>query len=302
MKKARLVCKTIGVRGSSHDDGAGSIAWKINSEIVLLLGWGAAMLLQLAHPLVAAAVTDHSLFLSDPRGRARRLRHTIETMLSLTFGSPEQVAGAARCINAIHDRVHGQLRETAGALAAGSPYSAHDPKLLRWVHATVLDTFPRAYELYVGPLTPDEKNRYCAEASAVAPLLGIPEGYLPATTAQVEAYMEAMLASGEIAVSDSARVLAREIVSPATAALPRPLYWVAALPSVGLLPPSVRQAYGFSWDRRHRAALNVSAALLRHPVSRAPSLVRHWPIARAALRRARAAADQGARVPAQESA
>src|SRR5215204_5691324 len=55
-----------------------SIAWKINSEIVLLLGWNPAILLQIAHPLVAAGVTDHSLFLTDPAGRPRRLWRTLQ--------------------------------------------------------------------------------------------------------------------------------------------------------------------------------------------------------------------------------
>ena len=36
--------------------------WRVNRESVLLLGGRAALLLQLAHPLVAAAVADHSDF------------------------------------------------------------------------------------------------------------------------------------------------------------------------------------------------------------------------------------------------
>jgi ER-bound oxygenase mpaB/B'/Rubber oxygenase, catalytic domain len=35
----------------------------------------------------------------------------------------------------------------------GTPYSAHDPALLAWVHATLLEMNLRAYELFVGPLT-----------------------------------------------------------------------------------------------------------------------------------------------------
>src|SRR5436305_13278138 len=95
-----------------------SIAWKINREIVLLLGWNPAILLQVAHPIVAAGVTQHSLFLADPAGRARRLWRTLNTMFDMTFGQPEQVQHAADTINAILHRVNGPPREAAGPFAA----------------------------------------------------------------------------------------------------------------------------------------------------------------------------------------
>src|SRR3712207_4774676 len=183
------------LRYSPVTDDNRDVVWKLNREMVLLLGWGRAILLQLAHPLVAAGVAEHSAFRARPRGRICRFAQTVSAMLALTFGTPEQVARAAAGINAIHDRVHGRLREPAGRFPAGTPYSAHDPALLRWVHATLLDSTLRVYELYVGPLTPEEQDRYCAAASGVAPLLGIPDGYLPASVAELEAYLRAMLAS-----------------------------------------------------------------------------------------------------------
>ena len=264
-----------------------SVAWKINQEVVVLLGWSAAILMQVAHPLVAAGVAHHSLFLADPAGRPRRLRRTVDTMLALTFGTPQQVARAARTINAIHDRVQGRLGEAAGDWADSSAYSAHDPELLPWGQATCLDVFPRTYELYIGPLTADEKDRYCREATGVAPLLGIPHGYLPASTAELRAYMDAMLAGGEIAVSATARALAREIVNPRVPRAAQPLVWLTQLPTVGLLPPAMRSAYGLPWSRRHQRALRLSARLTRALLSPAPSVVRHWPAARAAAARAR---------------
>lgn len=49
--------------------GPGSLAWLINAESVLLLGGGRALLMQAAHPLVAAGVADHSDFTADPFDR-----------------------------------------------------------------------------------------------------------------------------------------------------------------------------------------------------------------------------------------
>ena len=264
-----------------------SIAWKINSEVVLLLGWNPAILLQVAHPLVAAGVTDHSLFLTDPAGRARRLWRTLNTMFDMTFGLPSQVQHAADTINAIHDRVNGHLREAVGPFEAGRQYSAHDPDLLRWVHCTMLEVFPRTYRLYVGPLSDAEWDRYCAEASRVEPLLGLPSGYLPSSLPELRAYMREMLESGQIAVSAESRVLAQEILHPRMPLLMRPLLPFFQLPMVGLLPPSVRAAYGFPWDHRRERILRGVARLVRPVLALTPSILRYWPAARRAFERAR---------------
>jgi uncharacterized protein (DUF2236 family) len=257
-----------------------SVSRRINREVVLLLGWGPAILCQLAHPLVAAGVADHSSFRAHPRVRVRRFRGTLRAMLALTFGGPDEVARAAAGINAIHDRVHGRLRRPAGRFGTGAAYSAHDPELLRWVHATMLDLMLRTFEQYVGQLTVGEKDSYCMEASGVEPLLGIPQGFLPASTAELQEYMETMLASDQIVVTPKARMLAREVLSPPLLAFARPLLWVAQLATVGLLPPTIRAAYGFRWNSRREAAHRLCAGLTRHLLALTPPLIRHWPAAR----------------------
>ncbi|HZU06682.1 MAG TPA: oxygenase MpaB family protein [Chloroflexota bacterium] len=266
--------------------GPGSMAWRINGEVVGLLGWGRAILLQLAHPLVAAGVADHSRFAREPRGRLRRLRHTLDAMLTLTYGSPAEVAAVAQHINATHDRVHGVLREAVGPFPAGTPYTAHDPHLLRWVHATFVDSALRVYQLYVRPLSRAEQDQYCAEAATSGPLLGMPPGYLPASAAALEAYLAAMLASGEIVVGETARALARALLAPLSPPL-RPLEAFLYLPMVGLLPPAIREGYGLPWTPRHERALAVSAAVVRRLLPLLPSALRRWPAARAAEARGR---------------
>ena len=273
------------LRYSPVTDENRDVVWKLNREMVLLLGWGRAILLQLAHPLVAAGVANHSAFLAQPRGRVRRFAHTVSAMLALTFGTPDEVARAAAGINGIHDRVHGRLCEPTGSFEGGTPYSAHDPALLRWVHATLLDSTLRVYVLYVGPLTAEEQDRYCAAASGVAPLLGIPEGYLPASVAELEAFLRSMFTGGEIAVGETARKLARAVVYPPCPRVARPFLWLVRLPTIGLLPPAIRRAYGLPWDARQALALRLSARLVRRLLPLLPSVCRHWPAARAAARR-----------------
>jgi len=269
--------------------GPRSVAWKINREVVLLLGWGRAILLQFAHPLVAAGVAEHSTFMTNRRARLRRLYETLRAMLDLTFGTRAEVERAAGGINAIHDRVRGVLREPTGIFPAGTPYSAHDPALLAWVHATLLDTFPLTYELFVGPLTPAEQDRYCVEASGLEPLLGIPPGQLPRSTAELNRYLDQMFSSGQIAVGETARHLARELLYPPVPfwlqPLAAPLLWLARLPVIGTLPPQIREAYGLPWRPHEAAALRLMSLLLRRLLPFVPPALRYWPAARRAMRR-----------------
>ena len=264
------------------------MAWRLHREVVLLAGWARAILLQLAHPLVARGVADHSPFAAEPWGRVRRLERTLRAMLTLTFGTAEEIAAVAAHINRIHDGVHGRLAERAGPFGPGAGYSAHDPALLAWVHATLLDSFLLTYERFVGPLTPKERDRYCLEASTGAALLGIPPGRAPHSAAELAAYMKRMLESGEITVTATARALAREVLAPPAPWVVRPLLALARLPAVGLLPPPIREAYGFEWTARHARALRLIESAVRHTLPLVPSPLRHWPAARAAAARQRA--------------
>jgi uncharacterized protein (DUF2236 family) len=253
--------------------GPGSVTWKINREMVVVAGWGRAILLQMAHPAVAQGIHGHSQFRGSLRASFRRLHSTVGAMLSLTFGDTEQVIAAAARINAIHDRVQGRMPE-------GKAYSAHDPELQRWVHATLLDTIPTAYELLVGPLSLRERDRYCDEAAIMEPLMGMPPGWLPRDSAELDAYMRGMLSSGTLVVTDTSRALARALLYPPKWYLMWPAFRVMQLLTIGSLPPSIREAYGFTWHPRHERALARWTTLIRRSSRLLPAATREWPIAR----------------------
>jgi uncharacterized protein (DUF2236 family) len=261
------------------------VSWRLHREVILLAGWGRALLLQLAHPLVAEAVAEHSDVDAGPAGARRRLARTVGAMLAMTFGPDDAAAAAARGINAVHDRVHGILPGPRGRFAAGHRYSAHDPDLLTWVHATLVDSHLRAYRLLVGRLSPAEGDRYCAEASAAEGPLGIPAGRLPRSEAALAAYLEAALASGDVAVTDTARRLAAAVLAPP---LPWPLGAAAGvagrLVTAGLLPPGIRRDYGLPWSPARARALAAGAAAVRAALPLVPGRLRHWPRARRAAR------------------
>jgi uncharacterized protein (DUF2236 family) len=263
------------MRSGHARTGPDSVSWKINREMAVIAGWSRAILLQLAHPSVAAGVHAHSTFRGSLRASFRRAHSTIGAMLSLTFGDTEEIIAAAARINSIHDRVLGNV-------APGKQYSAHDPELQRWVHATMIDTIPMTYERLVGPLTLRERDQYCAEAVIMEPLLGMPDGWLPQNSTQLDCYMCEMLDGGTLVVSDTSRALARALLYPPRWYLLWPAFRAMQLITIGSLPPGLRQAYGFTWRSRDERALARWTAVIRASVRLLPLFAREWSVARRA--------------------
>lgn len=232
------------------------IVRRINAERLTVLGWSRAILMQFAHPLVAAGVDAHSTFRESPLAWTRRLHGTVQSMLALTFGTPEEHRQAAGRIRAIHDRVNGVLPAPAGPHQAGTHYSAHDPDLLLWVHATLLDSIPRAYESFVRPLSLQEKDAYCAAASDGIGVLGLPPSSAPHTVAELENYLSRMQTAGTIVVSPQATQLANRVLSPTLGWAAGPIASLQREFTIGTLPPAIRDMYGLEWSERRRIALD----------------------------------------------
>ena len=258
------------------------VSHRVNREAVVVLGWGRAILLQLAHPLVAAGVGAHSGFDAGAVAYVQRMRRTIGAMLSLTFGSEREIRETAGRINAIHRRVYGRLDCAVGGYAVGTPYDATDPALLTWVHATLIDSQLRTYALFVGPLAPDEEDRYCAEAAQVGPLLGVAASELPDTKDRLDDYLDRMRREDRLAVGAGARQLAEALLAPPGRRWVAPALWLGRLTTVGLLPASLRDGYGFVWREKDARRLRSAATVLRAARRVTPPVLREWPAARKA--------------------
>ena len=72
--------------------GPESLTWRINRENVLVLGGGCALMLQVAHPLVAAGVAQHSNYRKDPWGRLFR---TLDRTTAIVFGDEDDAEQAS---------------------------------------------------------------------------------------------------------------------------------------------------------------------------------------------------------------
>ncbi len=257
-----------------------SVAARVNAERVALLAWSRAILLQLAHPLIAAGVDEHSTFRAGRFAPASRLHQTVRAMLSLTFGSEASRQATIALINGIHRRVNGTLREDVGPYTRGTRYSAEDPALLLWVHATLLESVLMVHERVVEPLSIAERDEYCRDAAWVPRALGATEG-APLTWAALEAYMERMYASGHLIVSPQARALAEAVLAPPLATLVWPAAYMNRLITVGLLVPQMREQYGYRWGDREERAMNRVMRALRTVRRITPEMLALWPEARA---------------------
>jgi uncharacterized protein (DUF2236 family) len=250
--------------------GPGSVTWRIDREAVVFLGAGRALLLQLAHPWVAAAIAEHSRTLHDPIGRFHR---TFELMFTLVFGSRDGALAAARRLHRRHAMISGVLPEAVGPFAKGSSYSANDIAALRWVHATLVETSAMAHDLVLPPLTTCERERYWAESRLFAALFGLQPSDLPADWSAFTDYNTAMAASDTLTVSPAAREVAGQIFAGVRRWL-RPPRWYMAL-SVDMLPDRLRAGFAFDVSERDRRAADRALKWIRRAYPYLPSRLRY---------------------------
>lgn len=249
--------------------GPGSEAWRLNREAVLLLGAGPrALLLQIAHPLVAEGVAAHSSFRADPWAR---LRATLRSYLTIVYGPPAVARREVERLVGLHRRIRGPVVDPVARARFGAAYAALDPELLLWVHATLVDSTIVAVDAWLEPLDHERRARFYAETRPVGLAFGIPASLLPADLVAFEAYLARMIGpDGPIVVTPTARELARTILRPPLEplaadlgplgralrpilrAVPPAAYGWSLWPAVGLLPEGVRAGFWLPWGRWER--------------------------------------------------
>jgi uncharacterized protein (DUF2236 family) len=264
--------------------GPDSLTWRVNKEGVLLFGGGAALILQVAHPLVAAGVSQHSDYREDPWGRLYR---TLDVVTRITFGSTRTSDEAAERLRETHGRVHGVSTEGGGPYPAGTEYDARMPKLVMWVHATLVRTSLDVYQRYVGPLSIGDQQRYYEEQKLAGEKFGVPAGRQPATYAEFNEYFADTVAR-DLAVTDALRDVVDATLNPPLPFFTRPVVEAMNLATVGMLPPRLRDELGLPWSPRRDRLLEASRAVVRHALPLVPSMLREFPPARNARRRAAA--------------
>ena len=247
----------------------GSVSWRVDREAVVLAGGTCALLMQVAHPAVAAGVDAHSDFRADPFARLRR---TLGASWAIVFG--DGAASGAR------DPPHQRSPRAGPGRGVGDRrrVSRARPGALLWVHATLVDTAVRMHHRFVAPLTATEMDDYHLEAAEVAVRLGVPEAMLPPTFAGLRALDGCLVASGEVKVGPTTpQPPALHPLSQSRSRLDS--CGMRPMASVSLLDPRIRRQYGLPWNRR---GTGRGAPRSRQPADRpaAAAGVRHVPASR----------------------
>jgi len=216
---------------------------RFSREGTLLLGGLRAILLQVADPVVGAAVAEHSNFANRPLDR---LNNTLTFVYAVMLGTEAEGALVARYTRRAHARIP----------------TARDPDRQLWVAATLYQTAVQVYERVHGPLSPADAQAVLSSYSRLGTVLEVPLDRWPATPALFTEYWKDAVAVLE--VGPAARQVAHDLFHPVTA----PWWLRAALPLVALLTADLldaplREAYGMRWSRHRARRASAAWAVIR---------------------------------------
>jgi uncharacterized protein (DUF2236 family) len=163
--------------------GPASVTWRLHGDLTAPVAGLRSLIVQALHPLAMAGVEQHSDWRRDPVGR---FASTSSYVVATTYGDRAAAERAAAVVRKIHVPVRGTDTVT------GKPYAAEDPDLLLWVHAVQVDSTLKTAELLGTEVSAEDADRYVAEMTAAARLIGMPDGLAPASTAELDAYLTAV--------------------------------------------------------------------------------------------------------------
>ncbi|OLE27357.1 MAG: hypothetical protein AUG44_10450 [Actinobacteria bacterium 13_1_20CM_3_71_11] len=263
--------------------GPETVTWKLHAEPILLLAGLRALYLQALHPQAMAGVNQNSQFKRDPWGRLLR---TSVYLATVVYGTTEQAYAAGARVRAVHARMRAIDPRT------GEFFRVDEPRLLRWVHVTEVESFASTAVRAGLALTPDEIDRYYAEQRRAAELVGLDPATVPGSAAEVAEYYARV--RPELCLTresaDTALFLARPPLPYKLGFTPvRLAYAAVAGVAVGLLPPWARRLYGLPGLPTTDLSAALSARALRRLLATLPRSWYEGPIYQAAMSRAAAA-------------
>jgi uncharacterized protein (DUF2236 family) len=265
--------------------GPGSVVWRVGGDWTMMLGGGRALILQVAHPTVAAGVGQFSDYTTAPW---KRLAGTLDLYLRVIYGGRDETAAEAG------ERLRAMHRRIKGVDGDGRRFHALDPAAFHWVHATLVDGMVEMRERFGQPLTGLERELFYEEMCEVATLYGLRERDMPPDWSAFRAYFDAVVAD-ELCDSDTLQDVIRMVFhpsKPASMPLPEQLWGLASWPgaelvrltTVGTLPPALRRRLGLRWGADKELALRAQQEAIRRVFPLLPDRLRLMPPALAAKR------------------
>jgi uncharacterized protein (DUF2236 family) len=237
---------TLSHRGDPGLFGPESITWPVLGDVAAFIGGIRALLIQAAHPEVAAGVADHSRYREDPLGRLSR---TSNYVTATCFGALPEVERAVAVVRRIHRRV-------AGTSHRGVEYAADLPDMAAWVHNALTSGFLVAHQRFgPGPTSPPDADRFVAEQTRVGALLDADP--MPATADALSAWLEHHAGAGRSPAMEEAIGFLRKPPLPFTIRIGYRVMFAAAAATI---PPRLRRVLGL---RRIPGAILAGRAVTR---------------------------------------
>jgi uncharacterized protein (DUF2236 family) len=260
--------------------GPDSVSWRVHADPSMALAGLRALFLQAVHPLAMAGVADHSDFRGDPWGRLFR---TAEYIGVTTYGTRAEAERAGAKVRGIHRRLGGIEPES------GRSYRVSDPELLRWVHCVEVESFLTTAIRCGLRVSRADRDRYYAEQTVGASLVGLDPAQVPGSVEQMAAYYRRM--QPELRVTAEARRTATFILWPPMPTVvargtPARAAWVAlATAAFTMLPRWARRLYRMPGLPTTDAAATAAGLAFRSGLLVVPERLRHGPSIRLAKER-----------------
>jgi uncharacterized protein (DUF2236 family) len=251
----------------------------------MMLGGGRALILQVAHPVVAEGVGRFSNYAEAPW---ERLVGTLDLYLHVIYGGREETpAEAGERLRSLHKRIK-------GVDADGNHWNALDPAAFHWVHATLVQSMVEMRARFGEPLNTLERELFYEEMCEVGKLYGLRERDMPGDWGAFEDYFNEMVVT-ELRDSQLLRDVLRTVFHPAkppVLPLPDGVWNLLAAPggqlvkltTIGSLPAPLRRRLGLSWSRERELALRAQQEAIKRLFPRLPDRLRLMPPALAARR------------------
>ncbi|OUC99474.1 oxygenase MpaB family protein [Streptosporangium minutum] len=268
--------------------GPGDLLWEGMGDQRLMLLLGGALVMQVMHPAIGAAVGDHSVYRTDPWGRLTRSLTSLQTWV---YGGPEAIQEGRR-LREMH-------KDIQGVDAQGRSYHALSAEPYAWVHLTAFERAVTMAKYFGQPYSPGEERRLYEEIIHLGRILRVPERMFPATVDDYWRYFHDMVDTTLESHPTAHDVLRTALTVGPPPIMPAPLrrLWgplgltsgrVNHFVTVGTLPPAVRRKLELPWTARDEVRLRRLGRAVAATVPHLPERARYMPIAYRARQAARA--------------
>ena len=220
---------------NGRPEGIFGLAPRVSVEILrescAAMVWTPLALMELAHPIIAYGLQQHSANCHHP-AMSLRFIDTVRYGYAVMFAPTDEMLRISRFVYVTHHAAVGTIERDSGRhYKQGQTYSALEARALLWVFATMIEYGVMAHELLVRPLSANDKEHHYQFMRRIAPVWGLSPHSLPPSWHEFLNYYRWVINSGQLAVTPP-------LVSTVSSAFGhRPATLAHAMT---LVPPSVR--------------------------------------------------------------